>query len=473
MTSYLSPTLVRPPRRTPAPDDGLIAGQAPATGAGSVTSPQPGMAPAPLPGMTALPFGNGVAPAPGTDWGGPMVNAGLSPTGLSAPSGTPMVTPGLPAAQNPADGNLGGTAILPNGANPVDPGPVISGVAPSGAPILGAQGPGSPILGGAPTSAPILGGTDPGAAISPSTDPRLSQYRGMLDKSAGDLANTDRRSMLSSLLNDFDTQSAERDDASMTAVGRRGAALGRLGSGMVSQDINQVARQSNRDKQQFRNQLAQQTIGDEIGDRFSKTSMFRGLAGDEYGNSRGERDELRGERGYRDDRGDLGRREARGERSYFDDRGDRYRDEARGERGYADDFGSRARSEARGERGYFDNRGDQYRDEARGERSWRYNAGRDAREEGRSDRAEYRGERSYQDGRESYDTDRRIQQRELEDRFTNSAMDRAGARLNAGRYSNPTGAYQSAAGDAQAASDAQMQAIMKYIEQYGRDRGDR
>lgn len=424
--SDYSGTLVKPPVRTPVPpDQGIIPGQAPAAGAGSVAVPPPPV----LDPSVPLPFGNGVTP----------------------------------------DGDLSNTNISPTGPTTFNGGPQILGSPTGGPAILGSPNSGPEIQGAPPSGSPILGSPTGGAAVLPGNDPRLAGARAMLDKSTGDLANTDRRSMLSSLLNDFDTQSAERDDNAYTQVGRRDAALGRLGSGMTSGALGSIARQSARDKQQFRNQLAQDTIGAEISDRFGKANLFRGLAGDEYGYGQGDRNELRGERGYADNRKDRYLDDMRGERGYFDNRGDQYRQEARGERGYRDNRGDQYRDEARGERGYADNRGDQYRQDARGERSWQYGVGRDNYNNAQDYRNELRGERGYQDQREAYGTDRGIEQAKLSDYLTGSAFDRNRERYGIGSTGSPYAGsnYGTAAADAQGQSDSTMQSLMLFLQSLG------
>jgi hypothetical protein len=389
LTSYASPvdaTLIKPPAKPRVgPDQQPIPGSLPPAGAGSITPLQPGGFPAPAPGLD-----NQLQPFPG----------GIQP--LMAPQ-----VPNTPAAP---DANLAGTMIAPAAPTTFNAGPSIS-----------------PVTAGAAIQPP---GTI-GPAINPGSDPRVDQYRGMLDKAAGDLSTTDRRGMLNSLLSDFDASSLERDNNLMTLSGRKSAAFGRIGSGMAGQDVQNIARMGMADRQRFRNTLAADTIDKEIGDRFGKASMFRGLAGDEINFGRDNRNELRGERGYADNRGDL------------------------------------FRDEARGERGYFDSRGDLGRSEARGERSWQYGVDRDNYGAGQDWRNELRGERGYQDSREAYDTDRGIQERELSERFTDSAFNRDQARLNAGRAGNPAGAYAGAASDLRNESGGTMNALMQYLQSLG------
>lgn len=404
--------LVRPPPKVPV--DPAVPGGLPPAGAGN-TGPLPAPPTDPnLPG--GLPYGNGVTPGPSfTAASFKPVNT-VSPTGLTAPTMDPQVTPPSSYPTPPGENNLSGTLIAPNTGS-------------------GQIAPGAPILGSPTGGAPILGSPAGGAPVLPGNDPRLGSYQSLLDKSAGDLATTDRRSMLNSLLGDFDKQQGEADNNAYRQSGAYSASLGRIGSGKAAQDINQITRQSMGDRNRYRNQLAQDTINAEIGDRFSKTGVFRGLAGDAYDQGASTRNEMRGERGYTDYRGDQ----------YLSDR--------------------------RGERAYGDSRGDQYRNDARGERGWNYNVGRDNLAAGYNNRQELRGERTYQNNQDQTAIDRQVEQAKLSDYFTGTAFDRASQRYNAGRTGNPASTYSAAAGDyAQQSAQAQ-QAFMEFMQSIGIGQG--
>lgn len=376
---YPNPNLVRPPKTVATPDP-MIAGSIPPAGAGS-SAPLP--APQPIEGQTILPFGNGV---------NPVMNASLP-----APTGGPVADPMIAgSAQNPnpaGDTNLAGTLIAPT---------------PGAAPISSAAEQWRKAFGSELTPTDISAGQ-----IS---DPRLDKYNGLLDSSVGDLASTDRRSMLSSLLSDFDKSQSMADDNAYTQVGRRSAALGRIGSGMTSQDIDQIARTSAGDRARYRNQLASDTIDKEIGDRFAKTGLLGNLSDSLYGRA-------------------------------SSDRGFNY--------GVNRD-NQQARTQAQQLAYQFGN------DRALTD----YNQGRDARDE-------LRGERTYQDSRDSYTTDRAIQQAELQDQMNGNVFNRGLQQYQTGRQGDPTSVYQSAAGDLGGQSDSTLQALYQYLQSIGIGAGSR
>lgn len=339
-TKFQNPGLINPP--TLMPEAEPITGSLPPAGAGS-TTPLP---PPPGDGVTPqLPFGNGVNPLAPT--------GGMIPSGMN-PSTAPVLMPG-PTQTAPANPNdLGNTLIAPT----------------------------------APAS--LTGAAE--------------QWR---QKFSGELMPTDvpyealggnRREALNSLLSDFDTQTAERDDNAVTSLGRRDAALGRLGSGMTSQGIAQIGRQSARDKAMFRNSLAADTIDKEFGDRFADRSFKYGVGRD---NQRARTDAIRDAFGYGRDYAGL-------------------------------DYGA--------EQDY---------------------------------RNELRGERGYQDSRDAYATDRRIQERQLQEDLTNSGFNRDAQRYSIGTSGSPVGVYGGAAGDLSGQSGDTMNALMMYLQSLGLGAGSR
>lgn len=350
-------SLIRPPKKLPVPPETQpIPGSVPPAGAGSIMPlPPPTVTDG---GISQLPFGNGVSPIAPVSQGDPAENT-----------------------------NLGSTLIAP---------------VPGAAPISQSAESWRQKFGSELTPTDISAG-----AI---TDPRVGAYNSKLDTAVDALGNTDRRSMLSSLLSDFDQQSAEGEDRATTNIGRRASALGRLGMGNTAQDIDQVGRQAKADRQRFRNSLAQDTIGQEISDRFSKAGLLGNLSDSVYGRAAGDRSF-----NYGVNRDNQNARTAAQEMAYR--------------------FGN--------DRALTD-----------------YNQAADARNE-------YRGERAYQDSRDAYSTDRAIQQAQLGDDLTNSAFRRSGTQYELGRQGNPASTYLGASGDLQDQSSSTMQALMQYLQSLG------
>lgn len=379
----------------------------PPQGAGS-TAPAP-EAPPPLPGVTALPFGNGVTPVlkaeptlnpltgqystPGSPSTYATAEQALGTAKgpaapMTGPVGDPMVT--MPQMA-PVEGNVQGTLIAPT------PGSTDQSIDYWRKQFAGSLG------------------TEPDLE-APGLDPRVGAWNNRVDTAADSLNNTDRRSMLQSLLSDFDKQSTERTSALMDLSGRKSAALGRVGSGMAAQDINQIARQALGDREVFRNQLAADTIDKEIGDRFGRASLFGNLGSQAY--SQG-----------------------------ADDRGFKY--------GVSSDN----RNFRRGSK----------LDEANLAGSW-FDRADTAR---RADRNEYRGERDYQDSREQVGIDRRLQQVQVEEALKSGDFNRALQLLQQGKTGSPAGAYAGAASDLSGQSGQTAQLLMQFLNSIGYNSGAR
>jgi hypothetical protein len=321
---------------------------------------------------------------------GGITPATISSAAIPAPTGGPSINP-LVDPNAPAPGadntNLGSTLIAP---------------IPGAAPISSAAEQWRKAFGSELMPTDIQAGSI--------NDPRLSSYNSMLDSAVGALGTTDRRSMLDSLLKDFDQQSAVGEDKAITNIGRRASALGRLGMGNTAQDIDQVGRLAAGDRQRYRNQLAQDTISQEIADRFQKAGLLGNLSSDIYGRNAQDRSF-----NYGVNRDNQQARTAAQEMAYR--------------------FGN--------DRALTD-----------------YNQARDARDE-------YRGERAYQDSRDAYSTDRAIQQATLGDELTNSAFNRANTQYQLGRQGNPASTYLGAAGDLQDQSSSTINALMQYLQSLG------
>lgn len=237
----------------------------------------------------------------------------------------------------------------------------------------------------------ISGGPEINAG-SYDTGPEAARARQL---SMGALENVmtgpDRGAIAAARLAQFDRQSAPALQQQFTDVGRRAAALGRLGSGMTTSNLGDIFTAHQGQRNDLQERLALASADQELGDRMGRLNAASGFGGQLRGEDLGEagfrqglRGEQRGERGYqygvnRDNRedsyrragmlGDLDREgygmardasdERRGERAFnvgLDqyNRDDSYRRSDALGRLDMEDYTRRgaARDELRGERGY-------------------------------------------------------------------------------------------------------------------------
>jgi hypothetical protein len=114
-------------------------------------------------------------------------------------------------------------------------------------------------------------------------DPRLSKYNTMVDEQAGKLAGVDRFKLAQ---NEFDRWMAEQNpqiERQRRAILGNGAALGRLGSGMLAEDFNGLMGEFDLNARNERSRLFDRALEGSIGDQFDKTNTLSGIAGDLYG----------------------------------------------------------------------------------------------------------------------------------------------------------------------------------------------
>jgi hypothetical protein len=216
--------------------------------------------------------------------------------------------------------------------------------------------------------------------------------------------------MLSSLLNNFDTQQAARDNTSVTALGRSDAALGRLGSGMTSQAIDQIGRQSAADKVQYRDQLAQDTIDKQIADAQQQQGFNYGV-----------------------NRDNQAAATAAGEFNSGVSRGNQQAGTAAQQ--WASTFGNNVAGQ-------------------------NYDQSQNAL-------AALKGERAYQDTTAQNTIDNSANAAKLKEQFGNDAFSQALAQFQAGNVNNPTSVYQGAAGDLSGQSNQTMAALAQYLQSLG------
>ena len=318
MASYPTQTITPKPKTGYAPGgiDTAPAQKTPVLKAGA--APTPSMTPAPTSG--AMPV---AAPQPVLKPGAPPTGGGTpsaqpimtpQPVSLPGPSGTggapPMFTdmqykgPNLP--NTPGDplarGGQGGATAAPAGSMITTN---MSQIQPStGAmPGPGATPIGTGMIPAAPSN-PYTTQFGPGndlqtTQINPAANPRLQGTQSAVDAATASLAGAPSRqqaaadqfaAFLGSQGEEFDRRSRE--------ITQRAGATGRLGSGMYGSDLVDTASAFNRDAQRQASQLAYDTVGGDIQDRFNTVGTLAGLEGQQVGQGLTQRNELRGERDY-------------------------------------------------------------------------------------------------------------------------------------------------------------------------------
>ena len=132
-----------------------------------------------------------------------------------------------------------------------------------------------------------------------------SQVRDMVLRALGNANGVDRSQLA---LNTFDLlqrQTEPQYQQELRQVGQRNAALGRLGAGMVTNELMDVTAQRQRDLAQAREQLANDAAGQTLADRLAQLNAASGVFGQFGGEDRANagmqldlRNEARGERQF-------------------------------------------------------------------------------------------------------------------------------------------------------------------------------
>lgn len=211
---------------------------------------------------------------------------------------------------------LGGRKMKPVGARPL--GAFTSSVAPPAAP--GGKLPTAiPYSPAAPSPAPTpaapgpFGG--PGASLSPYTatnnlrgtqiTPGAGSYAGQARAMAlSDLTRLDgpdRGAIASDVYKRLVDESRPDFEAGVRDIGRDAARFGRLGSGVTTSRLGDLAAERERSLDLSRRALSSEAAGRSLDDRLGVFDARLRGAGDFYGAERAERDELRGERGFQND----------------------------------------------------------------------------------------------------------------------------------------------------------------------------
>lgn len=158
-----------------------------------------------------------------------------------------------------------------------------------------------------------------GAAVLPTSSARSVAAAARVDGAADALATgPDRVAMAKQALADFNTQLDEQRTEGIKGIGQSAAALGRVGSGMVTGKLADLERRVQSDRSIETNRLVNDLTERDASDRFNKVNAFAGLEERSTANDRATANELRGERSYRDSiaEGNVLRRMSAGDNAY-------------------------------------------------------------------------------------------------------------------------------------------------------------
>lgn len=284
--SLLDQPLVRPVLKPPAPPT-------------TVAAPKP-TAPAATP-LSTLVSAPGMPTAPAAPTTTPVLKGSPLEQAAAKPAPTPTVPPAaappVPTAASPAAYGLGDAAQMP----------VLRAASPS-TPAIGGTRPPEP----APAKPPASGGdfvTDfgPGddlrfSQVNPLATARLRQLQGQTDTAAGAVGQGPNltQSALDRLA-ELDQATTEQRRVGIQDIGRGNAALGRLGSGMVTSQLGDLEALLQARGTAARKSLAGDIATQEAADRRANAATSAGIEGQVAGQEAGARGEVRGERGYQAD----------------------------------------------------------------------------------------------------------------------------------------------------------------------------
>jgi len=134
--------------------------------------------------------------------------------------------------------------------------------------------------------------------------PEAQRARALTAQATESLAGAPNRQELAlQSLQNFDAEQGDIRQLGIQDIGRAGARLGRLGSGMVTTDLGNLEDRLNTTRERMLSDLSQQTASQELGDRLSNLSALSGVGGQfnvedlaSGGMQQGLREENRGER---------------------------------------------------------------------------------------------------------------------------------------------------------------------------------
>lgn len=140
-----------------------------------------------------------------------------------------------------------------------------------------------------------------------SLDPATQRARTLIGNQLETLQGPDRQQLALDAYTRFNEASLPQYQRELQDVGRRAAALGRVGAGMTTSDLGDVQQRREEMLGRERGRLAGEAASLSLQDRLSAlggltggASSLAGLGQMEFGRGQASRDELRGERGYQD-----------------------------------------------------------------------------------------------------------------------------------------------------------------------------
>lgn len=312
--AMLAPTRIKPLADVPT-------AEAPTAPAASAPAPTTAPAPTPAPVVSptateSKPVPTAPAPVPATTQ--PQV-APLAPT-IPVPNVTPLAPTGVALAPT----------ITPTTTEMLWPGPTQS---PVGGPPPSSEAQVAPATAPASLSQIDPGGSLIGTQIGPATDPRVARLQDMMMSGAERLGMTpydqylrqqaealqsgpDRRQIALDTLKLFDEAQGEAQRLGTQQIGRDAARLGRLGSGMVTTDLGNLADRMDINRSRMMRELANETAGLEQSDRLARIGALQGLQEGEFGRGTSRVGTLADLQSILYGQGEAGRDELRGERAY-------------------------------------------------------------------------------------------------------------------------------------------------------------
>lgn len=137
-----------------------------------------------------------------------------------------------------------------------------------------------------------------GPAVDPTQSARFGQAANRTDQAAQQLAGVDRFGIAKQRLAQFNAEQAPVAEAERRNLLKGGAAMGRLGSGMLRTSFGDLADRLDLNRRGAETRFLTEALEGSIGDQFNKTSALAGLEGQVYGQDAGLRGERRVERDY-------------------------------------------------------------------------------------------------------------------------------------------------------------------------------
>jgi len=336
------------------------------------------------------------------------------------------------------------------------------------------------------------GGFGGGGGASANT----GRFNQELDASLAGLQGPDRGALAAQTMGLLEERSQPGFEAAQRQTGQRSAALGRMGSGMTTNDLTGTLQDRERMMDQSRRQLATESAGQTLGDRLNVSNFQRGVAGDRFGGETfnaqmadaGQARSQQGaqfganlQRGIAGDLYGMGQDASQLQMGIGDRSADQTRDmtalgerQAGFQRNVAGDLGNLTQGQfanARGER-----------NTARSDEFDRFGAGiqglgalsnlqGNQRNFEAGQRQEARGERGYQGDMERQAQGRAVQQQQFNEMMRNSGWNRTMGAGSMGFGNDPSGALAAGAGVARGQAGDMYGMLGNLGQSYGQNRG--